>query len=376
MNGAVSNLASFPEPPRSAASCATAATTSSTCTSRTRRSPPGTPPRRHARRAVGTFHTYSTSGAVNRLPRTSRRAAPLLEAERAHRGLGGAQWTAQRYYGGRYRIVPNGVDLSAARPNLTVRTRSSASSSWAAPRSARAFRCCCAPSRRCAASACPRGSRSRGHGRGGRAAAARPGGHRDRARWTSGEVAPARRGRPALRALAGRRELRHVLTEASPPARRSWSPTSPGTATCATAATPCSSRPATPWRSARRCSSWPSTPSGARPCPRRRSSARSASRGRTWPARWSRSTRRRSRSRARGPRGQGCAPRRCGARRARAAGRPKRLPSLEPAAGATRRRAARVARRALVAAGAVLGALLAVLALQRIGIESIGRAVA
>ncbi|MFL5977338.1 MAG: glycosyltransferase family 4 protein, partial [Gaiellaceae bacterium] len=28
-----------------------------------------------------------------------------------------AQWTAQRYYGGRYRIVPNGVDLSAARPD-------------------------------------------------------------------------------------------------------------------------------------------------------------------------------------------------------------------------------------------------------------------
>ena len=28
-----------------------------------------------------------------------------------------ARWTAQRYYGGRYRIVPNGVDLSAARPD-------------------------------------------------------------------------------------------------------------------------------------------------------------------------------------------------------------------------------------------------------------------
>ena len=28
-----------------------------------------------------------------------------------------AEWTARRYYGGRYRIVPNGVDLSAARPS-------------------------------------------------------------------------------------------------------------------------------------------------------------------------------------------------------------------------------------------------------------------
>ena len=28
-----------------------------------------------------------------------------------------AEWTARRYYGGRYRIVPNGVDLDAARPS-------------------------------------------------------------------------------------------------------------------------------------------------------------------------------------------------------------------------------------------------------------------
>ena len=28
-----------------------------------------------------------------------------------------ARWTAQRYYGGRYRVIPNGVDLSAARPD-------------------------------------------------------------------------------------------------------------------------------------------------------------------------------------------------------------------------------------------------------------------
>jgi phosphatidylinositol alpha-mannosyltransferase len=67
---------------------------------------------------VGTFHTYSTSGLVNRF------AASFIGARRLYAKLSAriavseaAQWTAQRYYGGRYRIVPNGVDLSAARPD-------------------------------------------------------------------------------------------------------------------------------------------------------------------------------------------------------------------------------------------------------------------
>ena len=55
---------------------------------------------------------------------------------------------------------------------------------------------------------------------------------------------------------------------------------------------------------------------------------------------------------------------------------PVRLPSLEPKEAATgRRRAARTLRRGLVAAGMAGGAALAALALQRIGIESIGRAI-
>jgi len=55
---------------------------------------------------------------------------------------------------------------------------------------------------------------------------------------------------------------------------------------------------------------------------------------------------------------------------------PTRLPSLEPKAPAAgRRRVARAARRVLVAAGAVAGVGLAALALQRLGIESIGRAI-
>jgi phosphatidyl-myo-inositol alpha-mannosyltransferase len=67
---------------------------------------------------VGTFHTYSTNGIVNRI------AANVIGARRLYSKLSAriavseaAQWTAQRYYGGRYRIVPNGVDLSAARPD-------------------------------------------------------------------------------------------------------------------------------------------------------------------------------------------------------------------------------------------------------------------
>src|SRR5687767_361185 len=55
---------------------------------------------------------------------------------------------------------------------------------------------------------------------------------------------------------------------------------------------------------------------------------------------------------------------------------PTRLPSLEPKAPAAgRRRVLVAARRVLVAAGAVAGVGLAALALHRLGIESIGRAI-
>jgi phosphatidyl-myo-inositol alpha-mannosyltransferase len=66
---------------------------------------------------VATFHTYSTSGIVNRMASGFfgvRRLYSKLSARIAVSEA--ARWTAQRYYGGRYRVVPNGVDLSAARP--------------------------------------------------------------------------------------------------------------------------------------------------------------------------------------------------------------------------------------------------------------------
>jgi phosphatidylinositol alpha-mannosyltransferase len=64
---------------------------------------------------VGTFHAYSTTWASNAF------AANVLNARRLYSKLHAriavseaARWTAQRFCGGHYRIVPNGVDLSAA----------------------------------------------------------------------------------------------------------------------------------------------------------------------------------------------------------------------------------------------------------------------
>ena len=67
---------------------------------------------------VGTFHCYSRSRLANGY------AANAMGARRLYRKLHvrvavseAARWTAERFYGGSYRIVPNGVDLSAARPD-------------------------------------------------------------------------------------------------------------------------------------------------------------------------------------------------------------------------------------------------------------------
>jgi phosphatidylinositol alpha-mannosyltransferase len=63
---------------------------------------------------VGTFHAYSTSKVANNI-------GVMLGARRLYNKLHvriavseAARWTARRFYGGEYRIVPNGVDLSAA----------------------------------------------------------------------------------------------------------------------------------------------------------------------------------------------------------------------------------------------------------------------
>lgn len=63
---------------------------------------------------VGTFHCYSTNGLVNRV------AANVVGARRLFNKLHvriavsqAARWTAERFYGGHYRLIPNGVDLTA-----------------------------------------------------------------------------------------------------------------------------------------------------------------------------------------------------------------------------------------------------------------------
>lgn len=63
---------------------------------------------------VGTFHAYSTNAVPNQ-------TASLLGARRIFNQLSAriavsraAEWTARRWYGGEYTIVPNGVDIESA----------------------------------------------------------------------------------------------------------------------------------------------------------------------------------------------------------------------------------------------------------------------
>ncbi|MBA2504875.1 MAG: flippase-like domain-containing protein [Thermoleophilaceae bacterium] len=64
---------------------------------------------------VGTFHAYSTSAIMGNI------VANGLGARRLYNKLDqriavseAARWTAERWYGGRYKLIPNGVDLGAA----------------------------------------------------------------------------------------------------------------------------------------------------------------------------------------------------------------------------------------------------------------------
>jgi phosphatidylinositol alpha-mannosyltransferase len=64
--------------------------------------------------AVGTFHSYSTKAIPNYLGTAlgARRVFNRLAARIAVSEA--AAWTGRRWYGGRYEIIPNGVDLTAA----------------------------------------------------------------------------------------------------------------------------------------------------------------------------------------------------------------------------------------------------------------------
>jgi phosphatidyl-myo-inositol alpha-mannosyltransferase len=64
--------------------------------------------------AVGTFHTYSTKPVPNHIASAlgARRMFNRLSARIAVSEA--AAWTGRRWFGGRYEIIPNGVDVTAA----------------------------------------------------------------------------------------------------------------------------------------------------------------------------------------------------------------------------------------------------------------------
>jgi phosphatidylinositol alpha-mannosyltransferase len=63
---------------------------------------------------VGTFHTYSTKWLPNTLATVlgARRIFNRLHARIAVSEA--ARWTGERYFGGRYEVIPNGVDIASA----------------------------------------------------------------------------------------------------------------------------------------------------------------------------------------------------------------------------------------------------------------------
>jgi phosphatidyl-myo-inositol alpha-mannosyltransferase len=68
---------------------------------------------------VATFHSYSTGALVGRFTANIAGARRLYSKLSARIAVSeAARWTAQRFYGGHYRIIPNGVDLGAARPSF------------------------------------------------------------------------------------------------------------------------------------------------------------------------------------------------------------------------------------------------------------------
>ena len=289
-----------------------------------------------------------------------------------------AAWTARRYYGGRYSIVPNGVDLSAARPeprpageDLEILFVGRAEGRKGLPVLLRAFEALRAA-----------GVGARLTIAGGPEIEVQPllldpegvrvvGPVDEDQKWRLlGSPTCSARPRWAARASAW------CSRRPSPRAHRWWPPTSPATATwCATGATGCSCPPATPWRWARPCARSPPTPPCAPGWATPRASAPSASPGRRvtaeitevyeravelprpergWPARhaaWAS----RPPSPARAPRPSSC---RRSSPQARA-GPPPHGPDGAPVA-AWRPRLA--------------GVGLTALALNRLGIESIGRA--
>jgi phosphatidylinositol alpha-mannosyltransferase len=98
---------------------------------------------------VGTFHTYSTNRLTNNL---GNLAGARRRFNRLHVRIAvsrAAAWTGERFFGGHYRVIPNGVVVPERIDRGEARMPSAARSS-ARPSSERASRSRCAPLRHCA----------------------------------------------------------------------------------------------------------------------------------------------------------------------------------------------------------------------------------
>ena len=136
---------------------------------------------------VGTFHAYSSSWLPNTIARAigARRVLNRLTARIAVSEA--ARWTGERYFGGTYDVIPNGVDTSAApRVHRSPRRTRCASCSSVARRSARACPSCCPRSPDCASTS-PCGCRSSAR----RPTASSRCSHRSRAAWTASRCSAA-----------------------------------------------------------------------------------------------------------------------------------------------------------------------------------------
>ena len=334
---------------------------------------------------VATFHTYSTGAAVEHVRRERhRRPAALLQAERAHRRVRGGR-------AGR---------LSASTAAATGSCRTASTSPPPGPSAARPQRASCeilfvgrAEGRKGLPVLLRAFEALRGAGVQARLTVAGATGEevepllletegveiagpRDR----RGEVAPARRGRPALRAVARRRELRHGAhggVRVGHPGRGLRHRRLPRRG-ARTAGRRARAAWATPSSSARRCATLAldpdATPADGRGRARARGALRLAARGRarcTEVYEQALAVPQPDRRMTRVAQRVGLAPAEPGPRV-----RP-RAPAVARAEGAPparRRRRARTARRVLVAAGAVAGVGLdGPRARPHSGIESIGR---
>jgi len=65
---------------------------------------------------VGTFHAYSTKWLPNQLASLAGARRKLNQLHARIAVSQAAAWTGRRWFGGQYRVIPNGVDLSAAPP--------------------------------------------------------------------------------------------------------------------------------------------------------------------------------------------------------------------------------------------------------------------